>query len=475
MGGEPKLFISYSWTSPEHEQRVVMLASELREAGVDVILDKWDLKEGQDAFAFMEQMVTNKDICKVAMICDKKYAEKADQRAGGVGAESQIISKKVYESTDQGKFVAVVFEKDADGSAYVPTYYHSRIYIDLSSAADYAENFEKLLRWIYDKPLYVKPAVGRRPEFLDDTAGANLGTSAACRRAVEAIKNQKTSAMGALEEYFDIFRENLERFRLPLDFDDDALVQNIESFIAARNEFLGVMQVICTYGSDGEYGKKLHRFFERLLAYYSHPPSVRSWNETDYDNFKFIIHELYLYALAIALKRERFDIAELLFDTYYVPKNSDIGHDVLVGHQVFRQYLETLEGRNRRLGLRKLSLHAMMLKDRVAGSGLDLNDLMQADFVAFIRSELHEDEYHRWWPETLIYIDRFGGALEIFARSASSRYLPNIFRILGVTGLSEIDDLLAKYDKRERELPRWEFNTFNPRQLMARERLGSKP
>ena len=34
----PKLFISYSWSSPEHEQWVVDLATELRESGVDVIL-----------------------------------------------------------------------------------------------------------------------------------------------------------------------------------------------------------------------------------------------------------------------------------------------------------------------------------------------------------------------------------------------------------------------------------------------------
>ncbi len=46
-----KLFISYCWGSPEHEQWVLNLATELTEAGVDVIYDKWDLKEGHDTFA----------------------------------------------------------------------------------------------------------------------------------------------------------------------------------------------------------------------------------------------------------------------------------------------------------------------------------------------------------------------------------------------------------------------------------------
>ena len=45
----PKVFISYSWTTPEHEQRVLDIATELVESGIDAILDKWDLKEGDDA------------------------------------------------------------------------------------------------------------------------------------------------------------------------------------------------------------------------------------------------------------------------------------------------------------------------------------------------------------------------------------------------------------------------------------------
>ena len=50
---------SYCWSSEEHEQWVINLATELREAGVDVIFDKWDLKEGHDALKFMEKMAKN--------------------------------------------------------------------------------------------------------------------------------------------------------------------------------------------------------------------------------------------------------------------------------------------------------------------------------------------------------------------------------------------------------------------------------
>ena len=118
----PKLFVSYSWTSEEHERWVISLATSLRESGVDVILDKWELREGHDAYHFMEQMVSNSEIKKVAIICDRKYAEKANDRTGGVGTETQIISPEIYARQDQDKFVAVVAERDEQGKPFLPNY-----------------------------------------------------------------------------------------------------------------------------------------------------------------------------------------------------------------------------------------------------------------------------------------------------------------------------------------------------------------
>jgi hypothetical protein len=76
----PKTFISYSWSSPEHQQWVIDLATQLRDNGVDATLDKWDLKEGHDSKAFMEKMVTDPAVEKVILVSDRVYAEKADVR-----------------------------------------------------------------------------------------------------------------------------------------------------------------------------------------------------------------------------------------------------------------------------------------------------------------------------------------------------------------------------------------------------------
>ena len=59
---QPKIFISYSWTS---DVLVMELAERLVSHGVDVVLDKWELKEGQDKYAFMEQSVNDPSVDKV--------------------------------------------------------------------------------------------------------------------------------------------------------------------------------------------------------------------------------------------------------------------------------------------------------------------------------------------------------------------------------------------------------------------------
>ena len=250
-GSHPKAFISYSWSTPEHEAWVQSFATELRESGVDAILDKWDLKEGHDANAFMEKMVTDPEIRKVILVCDAAYATKANARKGGVGAEAQIISPSVYEKTDQNKFVAVIRERNADGQPYVPAYYGSRIHIDLGSDDLYSQYFEQLLRWIFDKPLHVKPPVGKAPNFLTERASPTLGNQAAYRRALDAFRNSKPHAIGALEEYLESCAVGLEAFRLQEGAEnafDDNVIASIELFTAPRNELIELFIVVARYG-----------------------------------------------------------------------------------------------------------------------------------------------------------------------------------------------------------------------------------
>lgn len=475
----PKLFISYSWSNYDHEQLVLQIATELIDSGVDVILDKWDLKEGHDAYAFMERMVTDQEINKVAIISNKTYAEKADGRSGGVGTETQIISREVYERQEQDKFVAIVTDRDESGKAHLPTYYKSRIYIDLSEPDSYAENFEKLLRWLYNKPLHVKPEVGKAPSFLEESESVSLGTSSAFKRSLDAIKNDKSTASGCFDEYLRLFSENLERFRIHdvKEEIDDAITSNIESFIPARNEYIQLIIAVAQYKPIPEFGERLHRFIESLIPYMDRPEHITSYNRLEFDNYKFIVHELFLYTLAVLLKYERFELATtLLTQQYFVANKNGHGGDTMIGFENIRQYMESLENRNTRLEKRRLSLRADLLKERCHGTGIDFRFLMQADFVAFMRAEISKsDDYSRWWPETLLYLGHYGSSFEIFARAKSKKYFDRVKTLLGIDSPNDLKEVLESYKQDRRRLPRWEMNSFSPSALLGYDNLGTLP
>ncbi len=470
----PKLFVSYSWTDADHEAWVLALATDLRESGVDVILYKWDLKEGHDAHAFMEQMVTDPRVNKVILICDKTYVDKTDGRTGGVGTEAQIISSEIYEKQAQDKFVAIVRERTCDGKAYLPVYYRSRIYIDLSDHTVFSEGFEKLLRWAFDQPLYQKPGLGTKPGFLiNETEGAiSLVTSSRAKRAVEALRNGRPYAVSATAEYFDLLCAELEKFRIDPTSDpfDDAVVKNIASFVQYRDEAIGVFDSLAANATTIDTRRVLQRFFEQLIPYLSCPENVTTSRNWDWDNFRFIVHELFLYGLSSLIRHERFEAgAHLMSSSYYVPSRARQGKDPMVSFGVFRSHMDSLASRNQRLNLRRLSLRADLLKERCTGTGIEFRHIMQVDLVLFLRSVV--DKSAHWFPETLLY--DLDGPLELFARSRSKAYFDRAKILLGIDNKESLSLVLKSLAEDPRRNPSWQYESINLTQLLGFEAIAT--
>ena len=104
-----KVFISYSWGNKEHQDWIVNLGTRLMNDTVDVVLDRWSLKDGHDIFSFMEEMVKSDDIFRVLIICDENYRNKANERTGGVGTETQIITPEIYSNQKQEKIYSYCY------------------------------------------------------------------------------------------------------------------------------------------------------------------------------------------------------------------------------------------------------------------------------------------------------------------------------------------------------------------------------
>jgi hypothetical protein len=171
----PKVFISYSWTSQEYKEQVLDIADRLiKEVGIEVIIDEYDLKGGQDVVAFMEKLRTDKSISHVLVLCDQAYVSKADGRSKGVGIEAQIISPDVYKEVGQTRVLPVVMERTSEGDACLPTFLQSRLYFDFSSTESMHREWERLGRHLWGKPMRTKPPKGAEPQYLSETSGGRF-------------------------------------------------------------------------------------------------------------------------------------------------------------------------------------------------------------------------------------------------------------------------------------------------------------
>ncbi|MCK4644024.1 toll/interleukin-1 receptor domain-containing protein [bacterium] len=170
----PTCFISYSWDSEEHKNWVRKLAEDLQKNGVHTHLDQWDTKLGGDLPKYMEKCITESDY--VLLVCTPTYAEKANNRKGGVGYEHTIITGELFTSTNEGdKYIPIL--KQGDEKESKPNYFKTKFHSDFRNSEKYENSIKDLLRVLHNVPKYKRPELGPKPDFFNDVSnGKNAST-----------------------------------------------------------------------------------------------------------------------------------------------------------------------------------------------------------------------------------------------------------------------------------------------------------
>jgi hypothetical protein len=350
------------------------------------------------------------------------------------------------------------------------------MYIDMSSDDRYATNFEQLLRWLYDKPTFVKPTLGEMPAFLKDNA-APSPTRSKAKRASELARSSAPSAHSSSDSYLDSLIGVLETFRIPpqsVDF-PQAVLDSIDAFLPYRDEFIEVVFAAAPQ-SDPALSRRLQRFFESAITLLSRPESVSSWRDWDFDNYVFIIHELFLYVVAILLRHERFETIAEILDLRFYAKNDSRPDDFMQPFSILWKQMTALNQKQQEL--RRISLRADLLEKRSHTSGLKFATVMMADFVLFLRSSITDDAYRAWYPETLLYTYNQPGPFEIFARAESKAYFKKISPMIGFDSKAALEQIIATFSidgHGGRWLPQWSHNTLGIGRLSNVLKLESRP
>lgn len=156
----PTVFISYSWDDEEHKQWVLDLAALLATKGINVILDRWEIRPGRLLPNFMELAVRSSD--RVICVMTPNYRKKTDNLEGGVGVEYSIISAEIQRDVKTEKFIPL-FRKGTKED--VPTFLKGRAYVDMREGTNFDESIDELVRAIWNEPKFKKPKIGPKPKF----------------------------------------------------------------------------------------------------------------------------------------------------------------------------------------------------------------------------------------------------------------------------------------------------------------------
>ena len=439
----PTVFISYSWEPIQNKNQVVDIAKKLLADGIDVILDEWSLVEGQDKYDFMEKMVNDKSVTKVLIFSNKTYMEKANDKKGGVGTESLILSDEIYNQAEQTKYIPIVMEYDDKMKPCLPTFLKSRKYLDFSDEQKYQTDYKKLVLILFGKPVVEKPPLGSPPPFvLEESETEAIIVPRIEELKLEILRNQP---FALTENYYNDFLKKFDDFgyiRGGSDHFDDMVIKSINDWTPLRDNFIDFFSVIIE--SDKYFNiESFHSFLEKSIKYVDRPEGLTSWHGYEWDNYKFMLTELFLHISATLINKEKYEYLSYILKKPYLIEDYNTGKYRPLSFAYFENYITSLDDmRNKRLALKRVSVTADLLTERANIQPIDKKIIIETDLLLYFLSIFHYKN-RKWTPRCSVYWRYRSTAIGILNKLVSRDYFEKIKTLFDV---ENIDDLKTKLD-----------------------------
>jgi hypothetical protein len=125
---------------------VLDLARDLGANGIAVSIDA-ELAFGSDLTHYMERAIRESDF--VVIVCTPSYAKRADERVRGVGYETTIITREIFDIAPEHKFIPAL--RRGDHSRSLPAYLGNRYAVDFRAEGEYESSLT-----VSDRPRFIE-------------------------------------------------------------------------------------------------------------------------------------------------------------------------------------------------------------------------------------------------------------------------------------------------------------------------------
>jgi DNA polymerase III delta prime subunit len=233
----PRLFISYSHDSQEHEDQVRAIADRLRQDGIDAVIDQYDTAPSAGWPMWMDREIQKADF--VALVCTETYLKRVEGRelpgkGRGVLWEANLIYNLRYrEDTAVQRFIPILFKGETTDSIPLPLRGLTHYQVDTE------EGYEDFYRHLTGQPRYEKAALGKLkslpaippqsyPASLETPTEQKTPTSLDKRNRLQMLKRVRLDWInGVLKQSL----YQVARIELGLQTKSDAVEQPLKAII----------------------------------------------------------------------------------------------------------------------------------------------------------------------------------------------------------------------------------------------------
>ncbi len=227
-----------------------------------------------------------------------------------------------------------------------------------------------------------------------------------------AIENNDANQKALTREFMKHLVEQLDSITpdFKREVTDEMIVDSIGQTIEIGVEFAHLAETIAVENSLTA-AIALYKYFEVIISRYNTPPEFSgSFFPWAFDFYKFVGHEFFVTFFSFLIREKRWEIiTEILDEDLDINNIKGMSSIVDVNFSYVAQYLQSLEHRNYRLNLKRISLHADLLHERHTQGSLaeivPMQQFIDAECFLFLRAYLPIPEinsYPAWISGSLI-------------------------------------------------------------------------